>query len=164
MDFFKKEKQELQEDDSDFMKQAVLVGAGLETLRDIKERLDRISFRLAELERKFEERIPEKTITENQFKQEIVDSEEIVQKIISEVKSISRPIIATKEKLTIVESKNIEKIVSILREHEKLSSLQLSQILNLSRTRCNEYFKQMEDIGLVEGMMIGKEKYYKLKD
>jgi predicted nuclease with TOPRIM domain len=163
MDFFKKQKQ-LQQDGADFTKQAILVGAGLETLRDIKERLDRISFRLAELERKFDERVPEKTLTENQFKQEIVDSEEMVQKIISEVKSVSRPIIATKEKLTIVESKNIEKIISILKEHGKLSSIQLSQIMNLSRTRCNEYFRQMEDLGLVEGIVLGKEKFYKLKD
>jgi len=164
MDFFKKEKQELQEDGSEIAKQAILVGASLETLRDIKERLDRITFRLNEFERKFDERVPEKTLTESQFKQEVTDSEEIVQKIVSEVRSISRPIIATKEKLTIVESKNIEKIISILREHEKLSSIQLSQIMNLSRTRCNEYFKQMEDLGLAEGMIVGKEKYYKLKD
>jgi DNA-binding Lrp family transcriptional regulator len=63
-----------------------------------------------------------------------------------------------------VESRRIEKIVSLLHEHGRLSSVQLSRMIGLSRTRCNEYFKKMEELGLVEGVMVGKEKYYKLKE
>jgi len=32
----------------------------------------------------------------------------------------------------------------------------------MSRTRANEYFKQMENMGIVEGVLIGKEKFYQL--
>lgn len=166
MELFRKPKEELQQVDGgiEMQQQAILMGANLEVLRDLKERLDKLYLKMAELERKIEERIPEKVLSETTFKQEIVDSEEVIQKIISELKTVTRPLIASKQQLTIVESKKIEKIVSILQEHGKLSSSQLAQFTTMSRTRCNEYFKQMEELNLVEGIEIGKEKYYRLKD
>lgn len=70
---------------------------------------------------------------------------------------------ATKKPLTIVETKKIEEITSLLERHEKLSSSGLSQFMGLSRTRCNEYFKLMESLDLVEPVLFGKEKFYRLK-
>ena len=145
-------------------KQMILTGATLEIFRDIRQRLENLDYRLAALEKKLEDRMPDKVLTEQKFVQETEMSDDMVDRIISEVRSATKPLIASRQQLTIVEQKKIEKIISILQQHEKLSSIQLSQILNLSRTRCNEYFKQMEEMGLVEGIDIGKERYYQLKD
>ncbi|MEM7814245.1 MAG: winged helix-turn-helix domain-containing protein [Candidatus Aenigmatarchaeota archaeon] len=145
-------------------KEAVLIGATLEVLRELREKLDELYLKVDRLEKTINDKIPEKVLSESTFKQEIIDSNEVINKIISEIKAVTRPIIASKEKLTIVEQKRIEKIIDLLQQHGKLSSSQLAQILGLSRTRCNEYFKQMEDLGLVEGIEIGKEKFYKLKN
>ncbi len=140
----------------------LFVGSAIEILREMKEKVDRIDFRLRELERKFDERVSEKILTEKKFTEDTSGSDEIVNKIIAEVKKVSRPLIPHKEKITIVESKRIERIISFLQEHKMLSSFQLSQMMGLSRTRCNEYFKQMEDIGIVKGNDAGKERFYQL--
>jgi len=145
---------------------AAASGAALELLRDMKGRMEALATKVADLERKFEERVPEKTLSEQAFKEEVVDSGNLAQEIIEGVKeelhaaANARPIVAARE-LTIVEQKRIEKVLSILQEHGKLSSPQLATLMNLSRTRCNEYFRQMEELGLVEGIEVGKEKFYK---
>ena len=162
MPFFEKLK-ENKENPVEIQKESVLLGATLEVLRELREKLDDLYLKVDRLEKMINEKIPERALSESTFKQEIIDGEEVVNRIISEIRALTKPIIASKEKLTIVEQKRIEKIISLLREHGKLSSLQLAHILGLSRTRCNEYFKQMEELGLVEGVEIGKEKYYKLK-
>lgn len=149
----------------------LVAGAGLEVMREIKEKIDRIEFKLTELERKIGEHIPEKVLTESKFTQEIQSSEDIVNKIISEVRNLTNHRSALRimenrlngeEKPTIVELKRIEKISNLLQTHGKLSSIQLAHLLSLSRTRANEYLKQMENLGLVEGFIDGKEKYYQL--
>lgn len=140
----------------------LFVGSAIEILREMKEKVDRIDFRLRELERKFDERISEKVLSESKFVQDTAGSEDIINRIVTEVKKVGRPLIPHKEKITIVESKRIERIISFLQEHRSLSSLQLSHMMGLSRTRCNEYFKQMEELGIVKGMENGKEKYYQL--
>jgi len=149
--------------DQSFEKQLVFTGAVLESLREINQKIEELDRKVTLLEKNFQERVPNKVLTEQKFQEETQTSDEIVNKIISEVKIATRPLIASKQQLTIVEQKRIEKIISTLQDHGKLSSNQLSQILNLSRTRCNEYFKQMEELGLVEGIEIGKEKYYQIK-
>ncbi|MEM7821582.1 MAG: winged helix-turn-helix domain-containing protein [Candidatus Aenigmatarchaeota archaeon] len=166
MDFIRK-REELQENsitNEEIQKQAVFLGATLEALRDIKERIERIYLKIAELERKIDERMPERVLSEATFQKEIVSTEEVVEKIASKVKCIARPIIASKEELGIVETKKIQKIISILSEYGKISSSELAEILNLSRTRANEYLKKMEELGIVEGKEIGREKYYSLKE
>ena len=165
--------QKVQPETKEIQPQHILVaGAGLEILRDIRDKLERLEYRIAELERRLEERMPEKVLTENKFKEEVQDSEDIVKRIVSEVeamtkrKSIQQIIedrITEVEKPNIVELKRIDKITSLLEEHGKLSSSQLSQLIGLSRTRCNEYFKKMENLGMAEPVLIGKEKFYKLK-
>ena len=66
--------------------------------------------------------------------------------------------------LTIVETKRIENITSLLEVHEKLSSRDLSELIGLSRTRCNEYFKLMEKLGMVEPVLNERKKFYKLRN
>ncbi len=68
-----------------------------------------------------------------------------------------------KSSLTIVETKRIKDIESILKKHKKLTSSELSQLMCLSRTRCNEYFKIMGKLNIVEPIIIRKMKYYRLK-
>lgn len=146
-------------------------GAGLEILRDLKERINRLQFRLAEIERTIEERLPGKALTEEKFKQEVQSSEDIIEKIVSEIRELAKTKSVIRvleeriieEKPTQVEFKRIEKITELLQKHSKLSSSQLAQLMNLSRTRCNEYFKQMESLGIIEPIIVGKEKFYMLK-
>ncbi|MBI1979076.1 MAG: winged helix-turn-helix domain-containing protein [Candidatus Aenigmarchaeota archaeon] len=140
----------------------LFVGSAIEILREMKEKVDRIDFRLRELERKFDERISERVLSESKFVQDTAGSEDIVNKIIAEVKRVSRPLIPHKEKITIVESKRIERIISFLQDHRTLTSSQLANMMGLSRTRCNEYFKQMEELGIVKGNEMGKEIFYRL--
>ena len=174
VDFFHKlrSEQKIEPETQEIQPQHILVaGAGLEVLRDIRDKIELIEIKIAELERKLEERVPEKVLTENKFKEEVQTGDEIADKIISEVKTLAqtksvREIIqesVVEEKPTIVEFKKIERITSLLQQHGKLSSSQLAQLMNLSRTRCNEYFKQMEKLGITEPILIGKEKFYKLK-
>jgi sugar-specific transcriptional regulator TrmB len=169
----KEQKQEIAPLVSELQPHHILVaGAGLEILRDVKQKLEKLELRLLDLEKKLEEKIPGRALTEEEFKKEVQTSEDIVNKIISEVrilaqtkqmiKTVEEKI--TEEKPTPVEFKRIENITSLLQKHGKLSSLQLAQLTNLSRTRCNEYFKQMENLGLVEPIIIGKEKYYRLRN
>jgi len=140
----------------------LFVGSAIEVLREMKEKVDRIDFRLRELERKFDERVSEKVLSESKFVQDTVGSEDIVNRIVTEIKKVARPLIPHKEKITIVESKRIERIISFLQDHRSLSSSQLAHMIGLSRTRCNEYFKQMEELGIVKGDDAGKERFYQL--
>jgi len=122
--------------------------------------------KISELEKKFEERIPTRVLSETKFKEEVQDGNEIVNKIVSELKNLvqKKPITqTTQEPLTIVESRRVEKIISLLKRHEKLSSTELSDLIGLSRTRCNEYFKMMEKLEMVKPILVGKEKFYGLK-
>lgn len=146
---------------------AAASGAALELLRDVKGRMEALASKVADLERKFDERVPEKALSEQAFRQEVVDSGNLAQEIIAGVKdeiqaaANAHPIVAARDQMTIVEQKRIEKVLAILQEHGRLSSPQLATLMNLSRTRCNEYFRQMEEMGLVEGVEVGKEKFYK---
>ncbi len=101
---------------------------------------------------------------EKRIEQESQDPEEFVDRIVSRVKeAVQQKPLPTLEGLTPVESKRVEIIISLLKEHEKLSSTELSDLLRLSRTRCNEYFKLLERRGLIEAEVKNKEKYYRLK-
>jgi len=160
----------------------LLAGAGLEILRDLKDKMEKLEQKLNQLEKTIDERVPGKVLTEAAFKQEIQDGDEFANKIISEVKSgiaevrsEVKSIAQNKslaemfrgkievEKPTLVETKRMEGITQLLQQHGKLSSVQLAQLMNMSRTRSNEYFKQMENLGIVDSEILGKEKYYKLK-
>ena len=55
-----------------------------------------------------------------------------------------------------------EQIISLLQQNKKLTSSQLSNLVGLSRTRCNEYFRELTKEGQTEGVVINRQKYYKL--
>jgi len=134
---------------------------------NILSEIEKLQVRLSDIERKFEERVPSRVLSEDGFMKEVRDSDEVVNKIISEIKNLielRQRIQTSDENLTIVESKRIEKIKSLLKRHEKLSSTELSELMGLSRTRCNEYFKMMEKLNIVEPVLVGKEKFYTLKN
>lgn len=53
-------------------------------------------------------------------------------------------------------------IKSLLGEHKKLTASELSKLINLSRTRCSEYLKEMERKGLVNGTNVRRQRFYEL--
>jgi len=67
-----------------------------------------------------------------------------------------------REEETIRKGKVKEEIISLLQQHKKLTSTQLSKLVRLSRTRCSEYFRELTKEGLTEGIIINRQKYYKL--
>jgi len=54
-------------------------------------------------------------------------------------------------------------IITLLKRYGSLNSVQLAKLLQLSRTRCNEYLKEMEEEGILESEWRGRKKYYKIR-
>ena len=119
-------------------------------MKDLRRRLEEMSFRLNDLEKTIEERLPTKISAEPKSESPIRIEN-------------NYPDFSTGNELGLTESKKVETIKLVLKQHQMLSSIQLAQLLHMSRTRANEYFKKMEDRQLVEGVLVGKEKFYKIK-
>ena len=51
----------------------------------------------------------------------------------------------------------------ILKKHGMMTSDELSKILQLSRTRCSEYLKELEEEKMVKGEIINRKKYFSIK-
>lgn len=163
-----------------------------ELLKKLKEQMEYLNSKLSQLESKIDERMPEITYSydatpengnqtvdfsddikklqekitsmERKIEEESYDPSALVENITQRMKEIiQKPIIPASSSLTAVEAKRIEKIIHLLERHEKLNSNEMAELLDLSRTRCNEYFKLMERMNLVEPKLMGKEKYYLLK-
>ncbi|HKZ45395.1 MAG TPA: winged helix-turn-helix domain-containing protein [archaeon] len=62
-----------------------------------------------------------------------------------------------------ISSKTSEAIKLILQNHGELTSSQLSKLIKLSRTRCNEYMKQMEVDGELGSRIDCRKKLYKIR-
>lgn len=62
-----------------------------------------------------------------------------------------------------VSSKTSEAIKLILQNHGELTSAELSKLIKLSRTRCNEYLKEMELEGSLASRLDCRKKFYKLR-
>ncbi|MCX6814802.1 MAG: winged helix-turn-helix transcriptional regulator [Candidatus Aenigmarchaeota archaeon] len=63
-----------------------------------------------------------------------------------------------------IKKSKIKKIIEgNIREHGKLTSYDLSQILSLSRTRCSEYLNEMERAGIIKGVTIRRKRYYEIR-
>ena len=60
-----------------------------------------------------------------------------------------------------VKSKRKEGIIRLLSENS-FTSLELSFATGMSRTRCNEYLKELEKDGIAKGIVKNKKKYYRL--
>ncbi|MEM5872538.1 MAG: winged helix-turn-helix domain-containing protein [Candidatus Aenigmatarchaeota archaeon] len=59
--------------------------------------------------------------------------------------------------------KTKEAIKLILQKHKELTSSELSKIIKLSRTRCNEYLKEMENNGILTSKIRCRKKFYSLR-
>jgi len=62
-----------------------------------------------------------------------------------------------------ITSKTKEAIRLILQKYGELTSAQLSKLIKLSRTRCNEYLKEMERDELTVSRKDSRKTYYKLR-
>ncbi len=162
------------------VKHVPMTSISLEALLEINKKLGEIQTRIDKLENVLHEKVPGKILTEDAFKQELQTTEDIIDAIVSKLKHNNPSEIPTEPpsppgveltqdqttlgltELTIVERKKIDSIKFLLNKHGQLTSTQLAQLMNMSRTRSNEYFKQMEEIGVVEPILLGKEKYYRL--
>jgi predicted ArsR family transcriptional regulator len=56
-----------------------------------------------------------------------------------------------------------EMITLLLQQHGSLGAPQLSELLNLSRTRCSEYLKEMELNGQLDSKIDCRKKMYKIR-
>jgi len=59
--------------------------------------------------------------------------------------------------------KTKDAIKLILQKHQELTSSELSRIIKLSRTRCNEYLKDMENEGILVSRINCRKKLYSLR-
>ncbi|MBI4894400.1 MAG: winged helix-turn-helix domain-containing protein [Candidatus Aenigmarchaeota archaeon] len=55
-----------------------------------------------------------------------------------------------------------DKVLTALQERKRLTASQMSDVLGLSRTRCSEYFRELMIEGKVEGVLVDRQKFYKL--
>lgn len=120
-------------------------------IKNLRRQVEEMSFRLNNMEKTIEERLPAKVSVESKSE------------ISAEKSENNYPDFLIDNGLGLAESKRIETIKFVLKQHQMLSSIQLAQLLHMSRTRANEYFKKMESMNLVESTLVGKEKFYKIK-
>ena len=59
--------------------------------------------------------------------------------------------------------KTKEAIRMILQKYREITPSQLCKLIKLSRTRCNEYLKEMEDEGMAISRTISRKKFYSLR-
>ncbi len=53
-------------------------------------------------------------------------------------------------------------IIELLTKYNRMTSSDLSVKLDLSRTRCSEYLKELERDGVTRGVVISRQKFYEL--
>jgi len=90
---------------------------------------------------------------------------EKIQEIENRLREVERIISAGGFKFSArpVSSKTKEAIKMILQKYGELTPFQLSKLIKLSRTRCNEYLKELEREGIAESRIESRKKYYKLR-
>ena len=142
-------------------------------LDEIRQSLADMQERVSLVEKVLGDRLPPDILTERKFIEEVQSGDEIIERIVSKVQELTdanslKNVLEDKldEKFGVkpspVEMRRIERIMRILSQHGKLTSRGLSKLTGLSRTRCNEYFKQMELLGMVEPVETGRQKFYRL--
>ncbi len=56
-----------------------------------------------------------------------------------------------------------EMVTLLIQQHGELSAPQLSELMNLSRTRCSEYLKEMKLSGVLVSELKCRKKIYKIR-
>jgi biotin operon repressor len=93
-----------------------------------------------------------------------------VEEIVVQLKELNKRVDDVERKLRLKKSnspiilKKKKQIVFLLKQNKTLSSSKLGELLNISRTRANEYLKDMEEEGIVTGISKGRNKFYKLAE
>ena len=64
---------------------------------------------------------------------------------------------------TNLSNKTKELIKLVLQKKGELTPRELGKLIGLSRTRCNEYLKEMEREGILTSKKIGRRKFYSLR-
>ncbi|MGC8812678.1 MAG: winged helix-turn-helix domain-containing protein [Candidatus Aenigmatarchaeota archaeon] len=82
--------------------------------------------------------------------------------IVRRIEKLESMIQKESENESVRKAKIKDQIISLLEQHKRLTSSQLSKLINLSRTRCNEYFRELTAEGITEGVLVDRKKYYKL--
>jgi predicted HTH transcriptional regulator len=91
-----------------------------------------------------------------------------VDEIIVQIKELNEKVNDIEKKLKLKKSnspmilKRKKQIVFLLKQNKALSPAKLGELLNISRTRANEYLKEMEEEGIVKGFSNGRRKFYAL--
>lgn len=109
----------------------------------VEQKMDDILFRLRELEKKIED-------VKRDRIHEFLDYEKLA----------TRSQQVDGDSLRTMKVKGM--IKSLLGEHRKLTTPEVSRLINLSRTRCSEYLKDMERRGIVRGTTVRRQKFYEL--
>jgi len=86
-----------------------------------------------------------------------------IEELKEEIWEIKRQFVRERKGIISLSERTKLAIKLILRKHGKLTPMQLSKLINLSRTRCNEYLKEMEREGIVKSEIQGRKKFYFLK-
>jgi len=115
---------------------------GIESMSFLENKMDDILLKIRELEKKVEH-VKRERITE------FMELEKLTTK--------------SMEKGESVRTLKIKSMIkSLLSEHEKLSCEELARMVKLSRNRCNEYLKELERAGTVEGTRVRRKRFYSL--
>jgi predicted ArsR family transcriptional regulator len=90
------------------------------------------------------------------------NDDQVLDILAERLQKIEKALVGEQAEDGIRKSKTKDEIVNMLRQHKKLTSTQLGMLLGLSRTRCNEYFRELMKDGRVEGVIVDRQKFYKL--
>jgi Mn-dependent DtxR family transcriptional regulator len=115
---------------------------GIDSMKFMENKMDDILLKIRELEKKVET-VKRERITE------FMELEKLTTK--------------SMEKGESVRTLKIKSMIkSLLSEHGKLSCEELARMVKLSRNRCNEYLKELERAGTVEGTRVRRKRFYSL--
>lgn len=93
-----------------------------------------------------------------------------VEQIVLQLRDLNQRVDDVEKKLKMKKSnspvilKKKKQIVFLLKQNGKMGSTKLGKLMDLSRTRANEYLKEMEEEGIVEAVKEGRRKLYKLAE
>jgi biotin operon repressor len=96
-------------------------------------------------------------------KNKITELEKSIDELHKKIDSLSEILIGRRSSESPRKLRMKEKIISFLHRHANLSPSKLSELVGLSRTRCNEYLKELEREEIATGVLVGKKKIYRLR-
>jgi hypothetical protein len=116
---------------------------GIENIGFLDSKMDDILLKIRDLEKKVET-VKRERITEFMELEKLTDK--------------------SMEKSDSIRTLKIKSMIkSLLSEHEKLSCDDVAKMVNLSRNRCNEYMKEMERAGIVDGTRVRRKRFFSIK-